>query len=131
MKKVFLFLFLSVISAFSVSCSKDDDNENNSKTNILVGTWKAENDLYGALSGGKWYTVMIFRSDGTFSNYYQNTLGYTERRTDNNHYKIMSSTTFTTYDENMKKMGDYITDGVSFKSANWKNSVYYLTFWKQ
>ena len=118
-----------MVVSFS-SCSKDDDGDNNNS--YMVGTWKAENDLYGMIEGGTWYTVMEFHKDGSFSNYYQNSNGLIQRRTEDNKFVMTSDSTFTTYDaSNNKKMGDYIIYGSNFKPSKWRTSVYYLTFWKQ
>lgn len=66
MKKSYsiLSLMLGVLVSFALftSCSKDDDN-NDSSTNSLVGTWRAEVEE----KGKQQYWEMTFNADFTFN----------------------------------------------------------------
>lgn len=111
------------------SCSKDDDGDNSNK--FIVGTWKAENYLYGIFEGGTWYTVMEFHKDGSYSYYFQNTNGIVQRKNDDNKYVMTSDSTFTTYKaSNNEKTGDYTIYG-SYLKPNGVEQTSLNTFWKQ
>ena len=128
MRKVFLFFVLIVIAMYVTSCSSSDDEDRNP----LIGTWKGEDAVFESINGGTWYFVMDFEAGGILNYYHKKTDGTVKYRTDGAKYKITSTNTFTTYGtDGTTKIGDYVIEGNTFKSASWASSLYYITFTKQ